>query len=65
MNPNSVTLDGAIRFCLDFGHSTNTNGNSTDDKYDALYEGRMKPYRTARGVPRSALRAESRKPPTG
>jgi len=50
VNANSVTIDDAIRFFLDFGRATNTKGNSTDDKYDVLLEGRMKPYCTARGI---------------
>ena len=49
-NPNSVTIDDAVTFFIDFGRSTNTKGNSTDDKYDVLLEGRLKPYCKARGI---------------
>jgi integrase len=49
-NPNTVTIDEAVRSFLDFGRSTNTKGNSTDDKYDVLFEGRVKPYCKVRGI---------------
>jgi integrase len=47
---NTISIDEAIRFFLDFGRSTNTKGHSTDEKYDVLLERRLKPYCRARGI---------------